>query len=60
MSLTWPCTVVGGGCGAEGMVDYTWGVVHTRVGEEACLDKGNMGLLGPLPSNQSGEVEQWT
>jgi len=57
MSSAWPCTVVGG---AEGMAGCTWGVVYTRAGEEACLDKGNMDLLGPLLSIQSGEVEQQT
>ena len=40
MSLVEPYTVVGG---AEGVVGYTWGPVHTRVkGEEAYLDTGNM------------------
>ena len=63
MSLTQPCTAVGGGCGAGGMAGCTWGVVRTRAGEEGCLDKGNRDLLGPLPltrSEEVREVEQWT
>lgn len=45
--------------GAEGIGNYKQGHVHTReTGEEAYGDMGNMGLLGPLASVQSGEEEQ--
>jgi len=54
MSLVQPCTVVGR---AEGMAGYKWKAVHTRVGEEGCLDKGNTDFLGPLLSIQAGGVE---
>lgn len=64
MSLVESCTGVGGkvgGPGAEGIGGYKGAAVDTREkGEEAYLDMRNTGLLGPLPSVQSGEGEEPT
>ena len=56
MSLVEQYTVVGG-ADSEGLgvVGYKWELVHTRAeGGEGHLNMGNMDLLGPLPSVQSG------
>ena len=58
-SLVELCTAVGG---AEGIVGDKRGPVHTRAmgdrGEEACLDIGNMDVMGCPTSVQSVEAQE--